>query len=148
MRNNKTTNNEDKMKTKKIENFKMNKEVYKLRRQVIDLIYEAKNFGIELPRIEVRIGKPKKGHEHVLGVGRMTKRIIWITDNAINRSTEYLRHVVFHEIGHAVFGLEHDEKCPLMASEIDKPINRRQALLILEQYAYEYKNITLVEKRA
>ena len=148
MRNNKTTNNEDKMKTKKIENFKMNKKVYKLRRQVIDLIYEAKNFGIELPRIEVRIGKPKKGHEHVLGVGRMTKRIIWITDNAINRSTEYLRHVVFHEIGHAVFGLEHNEKCPLMASEIDEPINRRQALLTLEQYAYEYKNITLIEKRA
>ena len=145
---NKKTNTKETMKTKKIKNFDMNKETYKLRRQVIDLIYEAKNYGIDLPRIEVRIGSAKKGHEHVLGVGRMSKKIIWITEKAINKNVEYLRHVVFHEIGHAVFGLDHDEKCPLMASEIGEPINRRQALLTLEQYAYEYKNITLIKKIA
>lgn len=135
MRNNKTTNNEETMKTKKIDNYKMDKEVYKKRRQVIDLIYDAKNYGIELPRIEVRIGKAKKGHEHVLGVGRMSKRIIWITENALNRNTDYLRHVVYHEIGHAVFGLNHREDCPLMSSELDKPVTRKQALSILKEYA-------------
>tara|TARA_Y100000004_G_C8864932_1_gene390717 strand:+ start:42 stop:479 length:438 start_codon:yes stop_codon:yes gene_type:complete len=134
MRNNKT-NNEETMKTKKIDNYKMDKEVYKKRRQVIDLIYDAKNYGIELPRIEVRIGKAKKGHEHVLGVGRMSKRIIWITENALNRNTDYLRHVVYHEIGHAVFGLNHREDCPLMSSELDKPVTRKQALSILKEYA-------------
>ena len=123
------------MKTKKIDNYKMDKEVYKKRRQVIDLIYDAKNYGIELPRIEVRIGKAKKGHEYVLGVGRMSKRIIWITENALNRDTDYLRHVVYHEIGHAVFGLNHREDCPLMSSELDKPVTRKQALSILKEYA-------------
>jgi len=135
MRNNKINNTKDNMKTKKIKNFKMDDEVYKLRRQVINLIYDAKNYGIELPRIEVRIGTAKKGHEHVLGVGRMSKRIIWITDKAINHSTNYLRHVVYHEIGHAVFGLNHREDCPLMSSELDKPVTKKQALSILKEYA-------------
>ena len=132
---NKKTNTKETMKTKKIKNFDMNKETYKLRRQVIDLIYDAKNYGIDLPRIEVRIGSAKKGHEHVLGVGRMSKKIIWITEKAINNSTDYLRHVVYHEIGHAVFGLNHRESCPLMASELDKPVSRKQALSILKEYA-------------
>ena len=123
------------MKTKKIKNFDMSPEVYKLRKQVIELIYDAKNNGIDLPRIEVRIGSATKGNEHVLGVGRMSKKIIWITEKAINNSTDYLRHVVYHEIGHAVFGLEHNEKCPLMSSELDKPVSRKQALSILRKYA-------------
>jgi|TARA_R100001163_G_C5031034_1_gene171234 hypothetical protein len=124
-----------KMNTKKIKNFKMNNEVYKLRRQVINLIYEAKNFGIDLPRIDVRIGTAKKGHEQILGVGRMSDKKIWITEKAINHSTNYLRHVVFHEIGHAVFGLNHREDCPLMCSELDKPVTKKQALSILKEYA-------------
>jgi hypothetical protein len=124
-----------KMNTKKIKNFKMNDEVYKLRRQVINLIYEAKNFGIDLPRIDVRIGTAKKGHEQILGVGRMSDKKIWITEKAINHSTNYLRHVVFHEIGHAVFGLNHREDCPLMCSELDKPVTKKQALSILKEYA-------------
>ena len=124
-----------KMNTKKIKNFKMNDEVYKLRRQVINLIYEAKNFGIDLPRIDVRIGTAKKGHEQVLGVGRMSDKKIWITERAINHSKNYLRHVVFHEIGHAVFGLNHREDCPLMCSELDKPVTKKQALSILKEYA-------------
>jgi len=124
-----------KMNTKKIKNFKMNDEVYKLRRQVINLIYEAKNYRIDLPRIDVRIGTAKKGHEQILGVGRMSDKKIWITEKAINHSTNYLRHVVFHEIGHAVFGLNHREDCPLMCSELDKPVTKKQALSILKEYA-------------
>ena len=121
------------MKTKYIENFKMNKEVYKLRRQVIDLIYQAKNYGINLPRINVRIGVPTKGNENTLGVGG--GKSIWITEKAINKSADYLRHVVFHEIGHAVFNLPHNEKCPLMASTLSSPCTRTQALEILKGYS-------------
>ena len=123
----------DNMKTKYIENFKMNKEVYKLRRQVIDLIYQAKNYGINLPRINVRIGVPTKGNENTLGVGG--GKSIWITEKAINKSADYLRHVVFHEIGHAVFNLPHNEKCPLMASTLSSPCTRTQALEILKGYS-------------
>mgnify|MGYP003630326674 FL=1 len=64
-------NKGDNMKTKKIKNFKMNDEVYKLRRQVIELIYEAKRGGINLPRIAVRIGEQKAKHKNVLGVATM-----------------------------------------------------------------------------
>ena len=48
------------MKIKKIKNFDMNKNTYSLRRKVINLIYEVKNSGVSLPRIEVRIGEPRK----------------------------------------------------------------------------------------
>ena len=132
---NKKTNRGNNMKTKKINNLKMNDQVYKLRRSVIEIIYDAKNNGIELPRIEVRVGTAVQGSEHVLGVARMNKNQIWITEKAINRNTDYLRHVVFHEICHAVYGLDHDEKCPLMSSELDQPVNRKQALSILKKYA-------------
>ena len=48
------------MKIKKIKNFDMDKKTYALRRKVINLIYEVKNSGVSLPRIEVRIGEPRK----------------------------------------------------------------------------------------
>ena len=43
----------------------MNKNTYALRRKVINLIYEVKNSGVNLPRIEVRIGEPRK--QNLLG---------------------------------------------------------------------------------
>lgn len=121
------------MNIKEIKNYKMNNAVYQLRRQVINLIYEAKNYGINLPRINVRVGSATKGNEKVLGVGGAKN--IWITEKAINKSMDYLRHVVFHEIGHAVFNLPHNEKCPLMASSLSSPCTKTQALEILKGYA-------------
>ena len=47
------------MKVAQIKNFKMNDEVYKLRRQVINLIYEVKKEFLSFPRIEVRIGEAR-----------------------------------------------------------------------------------------
>jgi len=88
----------------------MNNSTYNQRRQVIEIIYDLKK-SINLPRIDVRITNQ---HERILGVARMEDNIIWITENALNESKNYLRHVVAHEIGHAVFGLKHDESCPLM----------------------------------
>jgi hypothetical protein len=49
------------MKTKQIKNNKMNDATYILRRKVINILYEAKDQGIKLPRINVRIGNPTKG---------------------------------------------------------------------------------------
>ena len=129
----------DNMNTKYIKNDKMNKDTYKLRSRVMELIYEALDYGIKLPRINVRIGQPTKGNENTLGVGG--QKWIWITRNAMNKSTDkalntdYLRHVVFHEIGHAVFNLPHNEKCPLMASTLSSPCTRTQALEILKGYS-------------
>ena len=120
------------MKIKKIKNFKMNKETYPLRRKVIDLIYEIKNSGVVLPRIEVRIGEARK--KNLLGVAILKDCKIWITDDAINMGDDALRNVVFHEIVHAVTGFGHDEKCPLMMSTLGKLLNQKDCLRILKQY--------------
>ena len=97
-----------KMENGKTRNFKMDDEVYKLRRQVIEYIYEAKEV-VDLPRITVRI---TENHATMLGCARLYKNILWITQRAI--SNYNLRAIVYHEIAHAVFGAKHNEKCPLM----------------------------------
>ena len=120
------------MKIKKIKNFKMDNVTYPLRRKVINLIYEVKNSGVALPRIEVRIGEARK--KNVLGVAMLKDCKIWITDDAINMGEDALRNVVFHEIVHAVTGFGHDEKCPLMCSALGKLLNKKDCLDKLKQY--------------
>ena len=121
------------MKTKQIKNFKMNDITYKKRRQVIDLIYEAKKEIKDLPRIEVRIGEAR--NHNVLGVAKLSKNQIWITDRVLNMSEDALRNVVFHEIVHAVTGFGHDEKCPLMKSTMDGYLlNKKECMMYLKSY--------------
>ena len=122
------------MKTKKIKNFEMNSDVYKLRRQVIELIYEAKRGGVNLPRISVRIGEQKLKNKNVLGVATMNGNQMWITKDAIDLGIDALRNVVFHEIAHAVFNVQHDESCPLMQSSLITILNREDCLKHLLKY--------------
>ena len=110
----------------------MNKNTYALRRKVINLIYEVKNSGVNLPRIEVRIGEPRK--QNLLGCALLKDNKIWITDDAIKMGEDALRNVVFHEIVHAVTGFGHDEKCPLMCSALGKLLNKKDCLDKLKQY--------------
>ncbi len=122
------------MKTKYIKNNKMNDATYILRRKVIDILYEARKYGIILPRINVRIGNPTKGHENVLGVGGRLN--IWITEKANNRGPDYLFHVTLHELCHAVYNLDHDENCKLMASVINTPCTARESWAIFRKYSF------------
>lgn len=122
-----------KMKTKEFNNYKMNDEVYQLRRKVIELIYEAKKTIKDLPRVEVRIGE-SANCKHTLGIAQMKACKIWITEKAIGRGTDYLRHVVYHELAHAVYGAEHDTKCPLMAPTINKPSDYKTLINCLVSY--------------
>ena len=129
------------MKTKKIKNFKMNDEVYKLRRQVIELIYEVKRGGGKLPRISVRVGEQTAKHKNILGCAMMNKNQMWITKDAIDLGTDTLRNVVFHEIAHAVFNVVHDEKCPLMSKELpDTMLNKEDCLKHLLKYQPKEKS--------
>ena len=122
------------MKTKKIKNFKMNDAVYKLRRQVIDLIYEAKRGGVNLPRIAVRIGEQTAKHKNVLGCAKISGNQMWITKDAIDLGLDTLRNIVFHEIAHAVYGTQHDESCPLMSAEVGTILNKEDCLKHLLKY--------------
>lgn len=124
----------NKMKTKQINNFKMNDDTYKLRREVINILYEAKKRKCRLPRINVRIGSATEKHENVLGVGGSLN--IWITKKAIDRGYNYLLHVTLHELCHAVFNLDHNENCKLMASSIGEPCEAEESWDIFQRYAY------------
>ena len=132
------------MKTSKIKNFKMNDAVYKLRRQVIELIYEAKRGGVNLPRIAVRIGEQKAKHKNVLGIATMNGNQMWITKDAIDLGLDVLRNVVFHEIGHAVFNLEHNNKCPLMQSRQNTVLNKEDCL----KHLIKYQSNRIIEQLA
>ena len=134
------------MKTKKIKNFKMNDSVYKLRRQVINLIYEAKKGGVNLPRIEVRVGEQSSAkHKNVLGCAKMSSNQMWITKDAIDLGSDILRNIVFHEIAHAVYGTQHDESCPLMCSALDENavLNKEDCLKHLLKYQPSKENSSL-----
>ena len=122
------------MKTKQIKNNKMNDATYIQRRKVIDILYEARDHGIKLPRINVRIGNPTEGHKNVLGVGGRLN--IQITEKAIDRGYNYLLHVTLHELCHAVYNLDHDENCKLMASVINTPCDARESWAIFRKYSF------------
>lgn len=105
-------------------NKEMNNDTYALRRRVIDVIYEAKKH-VELPRIEVRITSPDK---EAAAWAYRSENIIYVTDRTINRNDGLLKHVVLHEIVHAVTGFVHDDKCILMASTYPKTVHSNEVL--------------------
>lgn len=112
--------------TRLLNNKKMSPQVYSLRRKVIELIYEA-NKLIQLPRIEVRVCEP---HLTIAGVARMGQRIIWINENYVASKA-----VVFHEILHAVYSVEHVNDCPLMGPVLSKTISDEQCNQLFLKYA-------------
>ena len=105
--------------TKYMTNKKMNDKVYSERRQVMDIVYEAKKLlGDKFERVDVRIGKANKG-EIALGVGRLNMNIIWIEEKTLTLHKNIRRQIVLHEIVHALTGFGHDDKCPLMKPCVD-----------------------------
>jgi len=123
------------MKNKKIKefkNFKMNDEVYSLRRKVINLIYEVRKVVNNLPRIDVRIGVPSCNR--TLGIARLNDNIIWISEKAINKGQDELRNTVYHEIVHAVTGFGHDDSCPLMQPTLKTILSKDECILHLKKY--------------
>lgn len=129
------------MKTKKKVNFKgtefesvnkdMNPEVYKLRRMVMEYIYEAKNLvkselNIELPRQTIRIvDMTPQGADSLLGFATMGKNQIYIPEKTLSK--EYsLKHIVFHEILHSWLCVEHDETSKLMSATLTSKMTSKQ----------------------
>ena len=103
-----------------IRNKRMNSDTFKQRQVVMQFVREAKTLlGDKFRRIDVRVGE--RAHNcivggQVLGLARLGDDIIWIPESTLERNTDTIRHVVLHEIVHALTGKGHDESCPLMAS--------------------------------
>ena len=105
--------------TQKHKNRKMNSDTYSLRREVMAHVYEAKRLVPSLPRVNVRITDLIDKHGTELGRATMGGPCtVWIPASTVAR--EDLRHVVFHEILHAAYGVKHDSTCPLMAPRVSR----------------------------
>ena len=127
MRKNKTTKN--------FTNFKMNSDVYTLRCKVMSVIYSVKKNGMNIPRIDVRIGEDKNCH--ILGKGRLNDNIIWITPKAINKGENYLYHTVLHELVHTIFGKGHSRTCHLMSAYQPQVVFSKDKLIKLFRRYYD-----------
>jgi hypothetical protein len=118
------------VKTKDLKNKEMNDATYQLRRKVIESIYKAKKLDPNLPRIEVKI---TDNHERILGQAYMSSNKIWITERAIKQAKFDVDTIVFHEIVHAVYGVGHDESCPLMKS-VHSPLEESERNKLFMKY--------------
>lgn len=127
MRKNKTTKN--------FTNFKMDGDVYLQRCKVMSVIYAVKKSGMNIPRIDVRIGEDKNCH--VLGKGRLNDNIIWITPKAINKGENYLYHTVLHELVHTIFGKGHSRTCHLMSAYQPEVVFSKDKLIKLFRRYYD-----------
>ena len=127
MRKNKTTKN--------FTNFKMDGDVYLQRCKVMSVIYAVKKAGMNIPRIDVRIGEDKNCH--VLGKGRLNDNIIWITPKAINKGENYLYHTVLHELVHTIFGKGHSRTCHLMSAYQPQVVFSKDKLIKLFRRYYD-----------
>lgn len=99
------------MTTKGHKNLKMNNGVYKLRREVMSYIYEAKTLlKGRMDRVTIRITDCDRAE--VLGVARMAGKAIWIPADKVSHKN--LRATVLHELLHALYAQPHVAGCALM----------------------------------
>jgi hypothetical protein len=117
-------------------NRKMNDSTYKLRRSVMNHLYEAREIvGREnWKRVDVRIADARGDHNFI-GMARLNDFIIWI-DAKYADNDPYLRELVYHELVHAMTGFGHDENCRLMSPTINcqKPMTKKQSDKLLKKY--------------
>ena len=92
--------------------LEMNSDTYTLRRKVMSIIYEAKKLVPSLPRVEVRIVKKLTCKDRVSGYAYLGRNIVHILDTTCDGPQ--LRHVVYHELCHAILGIDHHRHCKLM----------------------------------
>lgn len=99
----------------------------------MQIIYKAKKYAPDLPRLDVRVGKAS---DRILGKARLGDNKIWIDVNKVGKKD--LVAVVLHEILHAVYSTPHDKKCKLMSPTLQKMIDK-QAWQIFGWYINKYK---------
>jgi hypothetical protein len=91
---------------------KMDNDTYALRRRVMNVLYDIKNKGIKIPRIEVRIVSDNPSG--VCGYAYLNSNVVHIVEKWAKINEDELTHLVLHEVVHAVTGFAHDDECYLM----------------------------------
>jgi len=127
-------------KCKEFINNEMTPETYKKKKKVVRVLYELRDLGFIIPRIDVRIGKSK--HYNTLALARLNNNIMWISERAVEQTENKFYHTILHEIIHTIYGCEHDEKCHLMSTYQPKVVYSKNKLLtIFKNYYNKYNNI-------
>ena len=109
---------------------RMNSDTYQLRRKVIDILYEIKSKGYNIPRIEVRI--VSGGEKNICGYAYLSENIVHINETYSNHPM--LKHTVLHEVVHAVTGFGHDDNCYLMHPYLPKKYNEELMWQCFDKY--------------
>lgn len=129
------------------QNRDMNDETYRLRRLVMNYIYRAKKLlNGDLPRIDVRIVdlKPEAAdRKTALGVAYMGLNSIFIPAKSIEEDYN-LHYIVFHEILHAAFGVEHDESSPLMRAYYREDLSEEEIDSLFVKHVEKIRNKKIV----
>ena len=112
----------------------MSAEVYLLRRNVMNVLYEIKNRGIVIPRIEVRIVDTSNAQKGLMGYAYTLKNIIHIAQKWALVPSLTLKCLVLHEVLHAVKGTQHVDGCPLMAATLQKIESEESIWTAFEKY--------------
>jgi hypothetical protein len=112
----------------------MSAEVYLLRRNVMNVLYEIKNRGITIPRIEVRIVDTSNAQKGLMGYAYTLKNIIHIAQKWALVPSLTLKCLVLHEVLHAVKGTQHVDGCPLMAATMVKIESEESIWTAFEKY--------------
>jgi len=122
--------------TEGFKNKRMNDKTYAERRIVMEYIYKAKNLlrknGMQMPRVDVRIATREQG-ETAVGKARMRDNIIWMPEDYLKSRFTY--QVVLHELCHALWGIEHNNDCPLMHPNVQITLSNSKAEELFLSYA-------------
>ena len=120
-------------------NNEMTPETYKKKKKVVRVLYELRDLGFIIPRIDVRIGKSK--HYNTLALARLNNNIMWISERAVEQTENKFYHTILHEIIHTIYGCEHDENCHFMSTYQPKVVYSKNKLLtIFKNYYNKYNN--------
>ena len=111
-------------------NLDMGNDTYKLRREVMGIIYSLKN-EVKLPRIQVRI--TERNPNGSAGVALQGNRAIWIPESSFGKGETILYEIVLHEIVHAAKNIGHIETCKLMSSRLEH-ISKEESLRLFKGY--------------
>jgi len=112
--------NEGRRATKGFKNRDMNDATYKLRRAVIDIVYEFKH-RYAIPRQTVRIVErdwsedTHDGWHNAIGYAGMGANYVHIRADWAGKSRHALLPLVAHELVHSVLAVGHDDECKLMS---------------------------------
>jgi hypothetical protein len=98
----------------KLKNLQMNQETYEYRSEIKKLIYEINHLldSYGLPRMPFVTMRVTEDDTKLLGRALVKGDVIWITKRTI--LDKNLRAVVYHELLHAVYGINHQSGDPLM----------------------------------